>query len=183
MKRTASSECFDISWRHIVPRGEMQSAFLTEIEIAELGRADAGRVLQHGVEDGLQLARRARNYAQHLRRRRLLLQRLGKVPPHLGELTSARSELLFNSISELGPLLTPALAFVPVERSLRPRVGLFAPLRDKVTSSAQALVFPSARQGPHSTTSSARPTKGSGTVSPRALATFRLMTSLYLSAC
>ena len=28
------------------------------------------------------------------------------------------------------------LAFVPVERSLRPRVGLFAPLRDKVTSSA-----------------------------------------------
>src|SRR5215472_5232895 len=32
-----------------------------------------------------------------------------------------------------------ALAFVPVERSLRPRVGLFAPLRDKVTSSAQSL--------------------------------------------
>src|SRR5262249_54753673 len=32
------------------------------------------------------------------------------------------------------------LAFVPVERSLRPRVGLFAPLRDKVTSSAQSLV-------------------------------------------
>src|SRR5215472_7765087 len=35
---------------------------------------------------------------------------------------------------------TRALAFVPVERSLRPRVGLFAPLRDKVTSSAQSLV-------------------------------------------
>src|SRR5215831_2953143 len=32
-------------------------------------------------------------------------------------------------------------AFVPVERSLRPRVGLFAPLRDKVTSSAQSLVL------------------------------------------
>src|SRR6516225_12393883 len=32
------------------------------------------------------------------------------------------------------------LAFVPVERSLRPRVELFAPLRDKVTSSAQSLV-------------------------------------------
>src|SRR5262249_24964669 len=41
---------------------------------------------------------------------------------------------------ELGPLLTCALTFVPVERSLRPRVGLFAPLRDKVTSSAQSLV-------------------------------------------
>src|SRR5262245_23687859 len=32
-------------------------------------------------------------------------------------------------------------AFVPVERSLRPRVGLFAPLRDKVTSSAQSLAY------------------------------------------
>src|SRR5262249_44252971 len=38
-----------------------------------------------------------------------------------------------------------ALGFVPVERSLRPRVGLFAPLRDKVTSSAQSLVPPSGR--------------------------------------
>ena len=35
---------------------------------------------------------------------------------------------------------TRGLAFVPVERSLRPRVGLFAPLRDKVTSSARLLV-------------------------------------------
>jgi len=50
------------------------------------------------------------------------------------------SSCFFNSISELGPLLTRALAFVPVERSLRPRVRLFAPLRDKVTSSAQSLV-------------------------------------------
>src|SRR6516225_8095953 len=50
------------------------------------------------------------------------------------------SSCFFNSISELGPLLTCALAFVPVERSLRPRVGLFAPLRDKITSSAQSLV-------------------------------------------
>src|SRR5262245_56898477 len=48
----------------------------------------------------------------------------------------------FNSISELGPLLMWALAFVPVERSLRPRVGLFAPLRPKVTSSAQSLGLP-----------------------------------------
>src|SRR5262249_41479285 len=50
------------------------------------------------------------------------------------------SSCFFNSISELGPLLTCALPFVPVERSLRPRVGFFAPLRDKVTSSAQSLV-------------------------------------------
>src|SRR5262249_22033300 len=46
------------------------------------------------------------------------------------------SSCFFNSISELGTLLMCALAFVPLERSLRPRVGLFAPLRDKVTSSA-----------------------------------------------
>src|SRR5215471_4428718 len=43
------------------------------------------------------------------------------------------SSCFFNSISELGPLLTRALTFVPVS----PRVGLFAPLRDKVTSSAR----------------------------------------------
>jgi hypothetical protein len=49
------------------------------------------------------------------------------------------SSCFFNSTSELGSLLTPAAAFVPVERSLRPRVGLFAPLRDKVTSLAQPL--------------------------------------------
>src|SRR5262249_23321220 len=50
------------------------------------------------------------------------------------------SSCFFNSISELGPSLTCALAFVPVERGLRSRAGLFAPLRDKVTSSAQSLV-------------------------------------------
>src|SRR6516225_10115208 len=46
----------------------------------------------------------------------------------------------FNSLGELGVLLTRAYAFVPVERSLRARVGLVAPLRDKITSSAQSLV-------------------------------------------
>src|SRR5215831_643451 len=55
------------------------------------------------------------------------------------------SSCFFNPITELGSLLTRALAFVPVERSLRPRVGLFAPLRDKVTSSAQSLIAPSGR--------------------------------------
>jgi hypothetical protein len=35
---------------------------------------------------------------------------------------------------------TRVLAFVSVKRSLRPCVRLFAPLRDKVTSSAQSLV-------------------------------------------
>src|SRR5262245_27423890 len=52
------------------------------------------------------------------------------------------SSCFFNSISELSPLLTRALTFVPVERRLRPRVGLFAPLRANVTSSAQSLGLP-----------------------------------------
>ena len=51
------------------------------------------------------------------------------------------SSCFVNSLSELGLLLTRAFAFVPGERSLRPRgVGPLAPLRDKVTSSAQSLV-------------------------------------------
>src|SRR5262249_13473397 len=36
--------------------------------------------------------------------RRLLLQRLGKVPPHLGELTRARFELLFQLARRIGPV-------------------------------------------------------------------------------
>ena len=43
------------------------------------------------------------------------------------------SSCFFNSTSELGALLTRALAFVPIERLLRRRVRLFAPLRDEVT--------------------------------------------------
>src|SRR5262249_44231624 len=103
----------------------------------------------------------------------------------------------FNSISELVSSLTRALAFVPVERSLRPRVGLFAPLRDKVTSSAQPLVPPAGRpsQGsslsiltephderapPHSITSSARASSEVGIVRPSAFAVLRLITNSYL---
>src|SRR5215471_18778155 len=43
------------------------------------------------------------------------------------------SSCFFNSISELGLLLMRAFAFVPVERTLGPRVRLSAPLREKVT--------------------------------------------------
>src|SRR5262249_20834249 len=54
---------------------------------------------------------------------------------------SARSRLQFSSCcsrSACGLRIrpTPDLAFVPPERSLRPRTGLFAPLRAKITSSA-----------------------------------------------
>ena len=96
------------------------------------------RTLCHNVNraHGLQVAGRTRNDAQHLIGRHLPLQCLGKVslPPASSRVRA--SSCFFNSISELGTLLMCALAFVPLERSLRPRVGLFAPLRDKVTSSA-----------------------------------------------
>src|SRR5262249_19205814 len=93
---------------------------------------------------------------------------------------------------------TCALAFVPVERSLRPRVGFFAPLRDKVTSSAQSLVPPSGRpsQGSslsiltephdelaalhccgHSITSSARTSRAVGILRLSALAVFLAATA------
>ena len=47
-------------------------------KIPELSVADARRVLQHRLEHGLQIAREAADDLQHLRGRRLLLQRLGR---------------------------------------------------------------------------------------------------------
>src|SRR5215471_15007002 len=65
--------------RHIMHCDDPEGVSLTQIHRAGLGRADAGRVLQHGLEHGLQLAGRARYEAQHLRRRALLLERLGEL--------------------------------------------------------------------------------------------------------
>src|SRR5262245_36018532 len=65
-----------------------------------------------------------------------------RCPRTSSSLRVRASSCFFNSL-ELGLLLTRAFTFVPVERSLRPRVvRLFAPLRDKVTSLAQSLVPP-----------------------------------------
>ena len=52
-----------------------QAAFIAE-QNAKLGLANTGRVLQHGLEHGLQLAGGAADDAQHLRSGGLLLQRL-----------------------------------------------------------------------------------------------------------
>jgi len=104
-----------------------------------------------------------------------------------------------NRVIEPRPGATRLPAFVPVERSLRPRVGLFAPLRDKVTSSAQSLApFRSGQQGSslsilteprdelaplHSITSSARASNVGGTSRPSVLAVVRLMTRSNLVGC
>src|SRR5262249_29253517 len=74
--------------------GGDDGAALINVQDAELCLADAKCILQHGAEDRLQLAARARYYLQHLRRRRLLLQCLGKVRPRVDELPPACFELL-----------------------------------------------------------------------------------------
>src|SRR6516225_9080071 len=67
----------------------IRSFVLTNViqqQVTELGPADTGRVFQHGAEHRLQLAWRAGDDTQHLRRRGLLLQRLCGLPPCLGKL-------------------------------------------------------------------------------------------------
>src|SRR6516165_1943708 len=48
------------------------------VDVSELGVADTYRVRQHGLENRLQFTWRTADNAQHLRRGRLLLQRLSK---------------------------------------------------------------------------------------------------------
>src|SRR5215470_6716981 len=52
---------------------------LAEKQARKLGVAQACRVRQHGIEDRLQFSGRTTDYAEHLRGRRLLLQRLDKL--------------------------------------------------------------------------------------------------------
>jgi hypothetical protein len=72
--------------------------------LARPGDTEAARVDQNSLKDGLKVAWRTGDRAEYLGGRRLLLQRLGKVPPHLGELTSARFELLFQLAQRIGPV-------------------------------------------------------------------------------
>src|SRR5262249_5627660 len=120
--------------------GDAEVLAIIDKQVTEFCLTEAARVGQNSLEDGLKVAWRTGDRAEHLGGRRLLLQRLGKVPRTSASSRVRASSCFFNSLSELGLLLTRAFAFVPIERSLRARVGLFAPLRDKVTSSAQSLV-------------------------------------------
>src|SRR5262249_38733634 len=61
----------------------------------EICLANTCGILQDGLKHRLKLAWRTADDLQHLRGRRLLLQRLGKVSPRLGQLTAVRFELLF----------------------------------------------------------------------------------------
>src|SRR5262249_5669029 len=71
--------CLDKRGRGVVERLGAEGVSVVQVERAELGLADARGVLQHGLEHRLQLAGRAADYAQHLRRRCLLLQRFAQI--------------------------------------------------------------------------------------------------------
>src|SRR5262249_32647175 len=67
-------------------RGRAKRAILIVEHDAELGLADARRLLQHGLEHWLQLAGRTADDLQHLRSRSLLLQRLPQIVGALTQL-------------------------------------------------------------------------------------------------
>src|SRR6516162_9198765 len=79
MKRpTALLEYSVLRWRADFGR-ELNFVSLYAKERAELGFADAHRVLQHGLEHRLQIARGRTDDAQHLGCRCLLLQRFTQL--------------------------------------------------------------------------------------------------------
>src|SRR3954464_6493155 len=64
----------------------MERLAVVTVECAELGPADSHRVRQHGFEHRFQIALTGRNDAQHVRRRGLLLLRLGQIAPERGDI-------------------------------------------------------------------------------------------------
>ena len=78
-------------------RNEVQGIAVPAIDIAKLGIADADGILQHGCEHRLKIARRTADDLQHLRRRRLLLQRLGEFDGALAEIVGALTQFVQQS--------------------------------------------------------------------------------------
>ena len=60
-------------------RNEVEDVPIPAVDISKLGVADAYSFLQHGCKHRLKIAGRAADDLEHLRRRGLLLQRLGKL--------------------------------------------------------------------------------------------------------
>src|SRR6516165_632255 len=92
-------------------RGDAEALAIIDKQVTEFCLTEAARVGQNSLKDGLKVAWRTGDRAEYLGGRRLLLQRLGKVPPrlgkvppHLGELTGARFELLFQLAQRIEPV-------------------------------------------------------------------------------
>src|SRR5215813_5183959 len=84
--------------------GDAEALAIIGKQVTEFCLTEAARVGQNSLKDGLKIAWRTGDRAEHLGGRRLLLQRLGKVPAHLVELTGARLELLFQLTQQIGPV-------------------------------------------------------------------------------
>src|SRR5262249_20825342 len=84
--------------------GDAEALAIIGKQVTEFCLTEAARVGQNSLKDGLKVAWRTGDRAEYLGGRRLLLQRLGKVPPHLGQLTGARFELLFRLAQRIGPV-------------------------------------------------------------------------------
>src|SRR6266511_5515014 len=120
--------------------GDAEALAIIDKQVTEFCLTEAARVGQNSLKDGLKVTWRT-VIARSTSEVAVCCSSASERCPRTSASSRVRaSSCFFNSLSELGLLLTRAFAFVPVERSLRARVGRFAPLRDKVTSSAQSLV-------------------------------------------
>src|SRR5262249_55031287 len=97
--------------------GDAEALAIIDKQVTEFCFTEAARVGQNSLEDGLKVAWRTGDRAEYLGGRRLLLQRRGKVPPHLVQLTDARFQLLFQLAQRIRPVPNARL------RSGRPNVG------------------------------------------------------------
>src|SRR5262249_45211455 len=117
--------------------GDAEALAIIGKQVTEFCLTEAARVGQNSLKDGLKVAWRTGDRAEYLGGRRLLLQRLGKLPARLGELTGARFELLFQLDQRIGPaanvrsrlrsdgtkLATSRVAFCALARQGHPRGG------------------------------------------------------------
>src|SRR5262249_27948933 len=84
--------------------GDAEALAIIDKEVTEFCLTQAARVGQNNLKDGLKVAWRTGDRAEYFGGRRLLFQRLGKVPPNLGELSGARFELLFQLTQRIRPV-------------------------------------------------------------------------------
>jgi hypothetical protein len=75
-----------ILWRRSMLRNKSKAVTFREREIAELGVANSNSILQHGFKYRLQFTWRRTYDVQHIRRSRLLFQRLAKIGGALTQL-------------------------------------------------------------------------------------------------
>src|SRR5215470_11724839 len=84
--------------------GDAEPLAIIDKQVTEFCLTEAARVGQNSLKDKLKVASGTGNRAEYFGGRRLLFQRLGKVSPHLGELSGARFELLFQLTQRIRPV-------------------------------------------------------------------------------